>query len=256
VFKQCAAPATGRLAVASRTPLPGSGEERTAPRVESVARERLPVERGNVLVRGGGRALRGTAVGAREWVPVGHVDVLVGGGWRTPRDAAVVARKRLPVGFGNVRDGGGGGYLEMLQWALANGCPWDERACTMAARGGHLEVVLALIEVGADVNADLPPNFSSEVYRATPLYYAVEGDHEAIMRALIGAGADVNTTNQESETPLFCAAKDGHETMVRALIEASADVNKAMDIGATPLYIADREGHETIVQILTEAGAV
>ena len=161
---------------------------------------------------------------------------------RAPRDAAVVARKRLPVGFGNVRDGGGGGYLEMLQLALANGCPWDERACTMAARGGHLEVVLALIEVGADVNADLPPNFSSEVYRATPLYYAVEGDHEAIMRALIGAGADVNTTNQESETPLFCAAKDGHETMVRALIEASADVNKAMDIGAMPLYIADREG--------------
>jgi hypothetical protein len=25
------------------------------------------------------------------------------------------------------------GHLELLQWAHANGCPWDESTCAMAA---------------------------------------------------------------------------------------------------------------------------
>jgi len=29
----------------------------------------------------------------------------------------------------------------VLQWARANGCPWDEDTCTSAAQGGHLEVL-------------------------------------------------------------------------------------------------------------------
>ena len=34
-----------------------------------------------------------------------------------------------------------GGHLEVLQWARANGAPWDERTCRDAAVGGHLEVL-------------------------------------------------------------------------------------------------------------------
>ena len=34
-----------------------------------------------------------------------------------------------------------GGHLEVLQWARANGCPWDEETCTYAAMGGHLEML-------------------------------------------------------------------------------------------------------------------
>ena len=30
-----------------------------------------------------------------------------------------------------------GGHLEVLQWARANGCEWDEYTCSDAARGGH-----------------------------------------------------------------------------------------------------------------------
>jgi hypothetical protein len=29
----------------------------------------------------------------------------------------------------------------VLQWAHANGCPWDERTCTYGARRGQLEVL-------------------------------------------------------------------------------------------------------------------
>ena len=33
------------------------------------------------------------------------------------------------------------GYLEMLRWARANGCPWDAQTCSGAAFEGHLEVL-------------------------------------------------------------------------------------------------------------------
>jgi len=31
--------------------------------------------------------------------------------------------------------------VQLLAWAQANGCPWEARVCTLAARGGHLEVL-------------------------------------------------------------------------------------------------------------------
>lgn len=33
------------------------------------------------------------------------------------------------------------GYLEVLKWLRANGCPWDHRACYAAAWNGHLGVL-------------------------------------------------------------------------------------------------------------------
>ena len=34
-----------------------------------------------------------------------------------------------------------GGQLELLQWARANGCPWDGKTCAHAAKGGQIEVL-------------------------------------------------------------------------------------------------------------------
>jgi len=34
-----------------------------------------------------------------------------------------------------------GGHLEVVQWAHANGCPWDEQTCARAAGGGRLAVL-------------------------------------------------------------------------------------------------------------------
>ena len=35
----------------------------------------------------------------------------------------------------------GRGHLEVLQWARANGCEWNEDTCSDAAEEGHLEVL-------------------------------------------------------------------------------------------------------------------
>ena len=34
-----------------------------------------------------------------------------------------------------------GGHLKVLQWARAQGCPWDRMTCDSAAEGGHLKVL-------------------------------------------------------------------------------------------------------------------
>lgn len=33
------------------------------------------------------------------------------------------------------------GNLALLQWLLANGCPWSENTCFMAAQYGHLHIL-------------------------------------------------------------------------------------------------------------------
>ena len=59
-----------------------------------VARERLPVGRGDVRERGGGRAPRGAAVVARERLPVGRADARARGAFQTYGGAVVGSRER------------------------------------------------------------------------------------------------------------------------------------------------------------------
>tara|TARA_B110000240_G_scaffold73037_1_gene83187 strand:- start:79 stop:267 length:189 start_codon:yes stop_codon:yes gene_type:complete len=53
----------------------------------------------------------------------------------------VGARKRLRVGRVYVLGAAKYGHLEVLQWARANDCPWDEWTCAWAVKGGYLEVL-------------------------------------------------------------------------------------------------------------------
>ena len=52
-----------------------------------------------------------------------------------------VARERHTVGRVHVLAAALGGHLDVLLWALANGCPWDASTCTFAAKDGHLKVL-------------------------------------------------------------------------------------------------------------------
>ena len=106
MFERGAAPATGRSPVASRIPLSGSGEERTARRVEGVARGRLPVAQ---------------AAGAAAAMG-GHLEVLQ---W---------ARENgCPWNKQTCHNAAKCGHLEVLQWARANDCQCDRFTCAWAA---------------------------------------------------------------------------------------------------------------------------
>jgi len=40
--------------------------------------------------------------------------------------------------------------MHILQWARANGCPWDSSTCSGAAAGGHLPIAVKTGVTGTD----------------------------------------------------------------------------------------------------------
>ena len=120
------------------------------------------------------------------------------------------------------------------------------RALHMAARYGHHEIVMILLQNGADPNQPLQG--------MRPLHRAVRASHDAseeIVRMLLEAGADPSITDEEGITPLVLAARMNNVGAVRALVERwrnHDDMNRA-------LHMAARYGHHEIVMILLENGA-
>ncbi len=53
----------------------------------------------------------------------------------------IPTRKQMPMEWSKYEIFLTSGHLEILKWARANGCKWDESTCAAAARNGHLEVV-------------------------------------------------------------------------------------------------------------------
>ena len=84
----------------------------------------------------------------------------------------------------------------------------------LAAQNGHVEVVQALIEAGANRN--------QACGGATPLYTAAEHGRVEVVRVLAGTEVNLNQTC-EGATPLFIAAQNGYPEIVEILIKAGAD---------------------------------
>jgi ankyrin repeat protein len=118
----------------------------------------------------------------------------------------------------------------------------------IAIGSGHLPVVDALLQAGADVD-------KAGSHGITPLIKASGQGHLPVVQALLQGGAVVDKAMDDGATPLFIASSQGHLPAVLALLQAGADVDKARDDGITPLYWASGSGHLPIVQALVQAGA-
>lgn len=71
----------------------------------------------------------------------------------------------------------------------------------------------------------------------TPLLFAARDGHVESVLALLDAGADINQVAAgDGNSPLMTALVNGHFDLARTLIERGADVNLAAENGATPLY--------------------
>ncbi len=109
------------------------------------------------------------------------------------------------------------------------------------------EIVTALIQAGADVNA-------KDRYGRTALGIAVErSTTPEIVRVLIQAGADVNAKDGIGWPPLmYAAGLSLSPEIVKLLIDNGAEVNAKNSSGRTPLMLAKTPG---IVKLLKAAGA-
>ena len=154
-------------------------------------------------------------------------------------------------------------------------------ALMYAARENAIEAARALVELGADIDAQDPEG-------VTPLMEAVLNLHYDLARRLVDAGADPNIADAAGMTPLFAVAEmrtpswersrprlkergdvDG-PALIQALLDHGADPNAALTerqlvryhargpagfaAGTTPLMQAVRFKHLDLARVLVDRG--
>ncbi|WP_412060239.1 ankyrin repeat domain-containing protein [Rubrivirga sp. IMCC45206] len=94
-----------------------------------------------------------------------------------------------------------------------------------AAEHGHVEVLRALLDAGAEVNAKAVSanDFAYDQTEDTALHDAARGGHAEAVALLLAAGADPSATNFDGATPLHRAVYAASPAVVRLLLAAGAD---------------------------------
>ena len=121
-------------------------------------------------------------------------------------------------------------------------------ALWLAASAGQASTVKALASAGVHLEGKGP--------YGTSLTRAAENGHREVVKALIELGADINAGGYRGKTALMEAAANGHADIVRDLVESGAAVNQKDEYHDTAIMIAGRTGHSNIVEILKVAGAI
>jgi len=126
------------------------------------------------------------------------------------------------------------------------------RLLFVAAAEGHVEMVRALVRLGADPALRLRRLLGEFPLLATPLHVAAQRGQEATARALLDAGASPGGGAEGgTPTPLHVAAGAGHEGVVLLLLQRGADPSareRAYD--ATPADWAASSGHRDLTRLL------
>jgi ankyrin repeat protein len=91
--------------------------------------------------------------------------------------------------------------------------------------------------------------------QCSPLYLAAMKGRVEVVVLLLEHGADVSTTDNDGAAPLHIASPTGHVSVCSILLEKGADVAVKRDDGGTPLHYAAFHGHATVVQLLFDKGA-
>ena len=100
------------------------------------------------------------------------------------------------------------------------------------------------------------------VYKFTPLHFAVWGDHKAVCELLLDNGADVNAIGGIDESPLCLAVHKGTKEVVELLVAKGADVNYNQcgwlfpsKARWSPLEVARKHDYQDIADFLIQHGA-
>ncbi|GLB02984.1 hypothetical protein AtubIFM57258_006455 [Aspergillus tubingensis] len=166
---------------------------------------------------------------------------------------------------------------------------YGDQPIHLAAAGGYLQIVVRLVQLGAD------PKVSNRK-GLTPLHLAAQAGHLAVVWEIIRRIGDPSSAsvmeegadsrdytsslgNDEEEkeeaenssdgdskeeeiqnyglepTPLHSAALRGYDDVVRGLLEAHVDINFGNYNGSTPLHLSVRHGHTAVVKTLLDGGA-
>jgi cytohesin len=101
-------------------------------------------------------------------------------------------------------------------------------AAIVAAREGRLDVLVALIKAGADINGPhVISDFSDALMRAS------RRGHVACAEALLAAGADPDTRDKQGRTPLMYSVQDNKMDVLKTLLKYKARIDLRAADGVT-----------------------
>jgi ankyrin repeat protein len=124
----------------------------------------------------------------------------------------------------------------------------------MACRQGQVDLVQALLEHGARVDA-------TDDEGATALFYCTDDDTGTVVaKTVLLAGANPNHSHQKWQkggvTPLMMACRQGQVDLVQALLEHGARVDATDDEGSTSLfYCRHADSAHIVTRLVLQAGA-
>ena len=122
-----------------------------------------------------------------------------------------------------------------------------QTALMWAAAEGHSDVVGALIEIGAKVQAVSRTGFS-------PLVFAVTKNDVPSIKALLAAGADPNQAVASGSLPMAVAMSYRHTDSALALLEGGANLDTRDRAGNSLLHLAAQQGDLRVTKALLAKG--
>ena len=150
------------------------------------------------------------------------------------------------------------GYADQIKRLVADGVDPDWRredgvtTLMMAAMTGRIEVMEALIEVGATIDLQTPDGTTALLAACT---YARTTREIMGIEVLLARGANPSLANDEGNDALMMAARHGLVDAAVALIRAGADTRRANRFGTTALMQAARGHLVETCRALIRAGA-
>lgn len=154
------------------------------------------------------------------------------------------------------------GHLDVVQALLEHGADVnvkdeeDKTALAAAVKANHGEIASLLIENGGDPNE---PYIDEEGISHNLLMDSIIVENSDFAKLLISKGADVTHFDDTGVSTVLQASHRGMTEVVEMLLSTpsdnKADLNAANEDGISPIIAAASEGHEEIVELLLKAGA-
>lgn len=129
---------------------------------------------------------------------------------------------------------------------------FGDRLIHRAVIAGDLDLVKKLIDLGADINAQITKGIEKGM---TPLHFAILTEQSEITRFLINKHADIHKKDHLGINPFHLAVMEGDFETASILIKEGSNINEKDNDGMTALHIACLNNHTEMVKFLLEHNA-
>lgn len=150
-----------------------------------------------------------------------------------------------------------GGHEEIVLMLINRGADIEHRdmkgmtSLMLAATNGHAKIVEILFSHGANLEAQ------KDKSKDTALSLACSSGRYDVVEMLLSKGANKEHRNVSDYTPLSLAAAGGYVEIIKLLLSNGAEINSrtGSKLGISPLMLAAMNGHTETARLLLDRGS-